>query len=102
MQEEPGVPYKQTKRYKKAHARYMKYFRSVHESLELKYAYLICFAITPSVNIIFGRGPNCPEEIRKMACRAKGSDFFAHRSPCIYIYIYIDIQMYYKHIYIYG
>ena len=40
VQDERGIPYKQTKRYKKAHARYMKYFRSVHESLDLNCLWL--------------------------------------------------------------
>ena len=45
---------------------------------------------------IFGWGPNCPKEIRKMASRAKGSDLFAHRSKFFsdisqHIYIYIPL-----------
>ena len=30
------VPYKQTQKYKKSHARYMRYWRSVHESPHLR------------------------------------------------------------------
>ena len=69
--ENEKVPYKKTEAYKKAHAKYMKYYRSVHESPSLgplqsqrNHKWLIASA---------GPGPKTPPEIKKMARRAHGS-----------------------------
>lgn len=75
------VPYKKSQRYKKAHARYMRYWRSVHESSpdpSLSNSFAPDLLGSFSWDPYFGQG-DCPPEIKKMGRRASNSVFAQHR-----------------------